>query len=561
MSNNEQKPESGEPGGPEADTGKLRTELDGLKVRLTEANKKNTELVRNTEHMLSFQARLSELRAVKSEDELFSSFSSIVHDYVQSFIFAIIECEAGSARIKNVRFSSDRDIDFESRDVLDPKVLEWVATQKSVATEPTPGKAFTEKGIRTVILAPLIGRTKFLGILVMALPAGGEEISLFTETLVNTFAREVGTVLENLSLQSELLGMHSLLENVLESVPHAIIAIGPDNRIIALNRNFEFLFGVKRFECLYETYQSVLPAPVSEMFTRLTVSTIAGHKAIDEVIEFEMESGIPVTIGISTSLLVDRSKKPLGLVFVCRDMALSREVQKLRDLDKMRNEFVQTASHELKTPLTTILGGIDILNLGKEVLPEEQLEVVRIIESGATRLQDLINDLLQITRLESQEPSDLNWEKVNLRQIANESVEMLSGEGKHEFAVNIAEDIADVDADRDKLTMVFENLIGNAVKYSPEGGKITIAAEPEEKKVHVSVMDEGIGIPEDQVPYVWDKFFRTEAASDKKIEGTGLGLSIVKYLVELHGGEVWAESEEGKGSTFHFRIPVRREGS
>jgi PAS domain S-box-containing protein len=526
---------------------------------LTEVRARNAELVRNIELLLNFQTQLFGLRAVRSEEELFESFAAIVSHYIDTLIFAILEYEHGTGRIGRVRFSSGKDIDFAAPGVLDPTLVRWVATQRLLATEPTPDEVFTEKGIRTVVLVPLLGHTKFSGILVMGLPHVSEQMSLFVETLINTFAREVGTVLENLSLHRELVDTHNLLENVIESVPHAILALGPEDRIIAVNRNFEFLFGVKKFEALHEKYQDVLPATVSETFSKLVMSTIAGHRAVDEVIDFEIEPGVAATVGISTSLLVDRSGRAHGLVFVCRDMTLSREVLKLRDLDAVRNEFIQTASHELKTPLTTIIGGVDILNMNIDKVAPEDAEVVQLIDSGARRLQDLVGDLLQITRLEAQDAADLEWERVDIRAMIEDAVGLFAGSEKHSFDIEIPDDIRKIDADRDKLKQVIDNFVGNAVKYSPGGSVITIRASIEGKKVHVSVSDQGIGIPEDQLPYVWDKFFRANISAEYAIEGTGLGLSITRHLVELHSGEVWAESEHGKGSIFHFIIPVRRE--
>ncbi|TET37258.1 MAG: PAS domain S-box protein [Planctomycetota bacterium] len=526
---------------------------------LTELRARNAELVRNIELLLNFQTQLFGLRAVRSEEELFENFAAIVRHYIDTLIFAILEYEHGAGRIRRVRFSSGQDIDFTAPEVLDPTLIRWVATQRLLATEATPGEIFTEKGIRTVVLVPLLGHTKFSGILVMGLPHGSEQMSLFVETLINTFAREIGTVLENLSLHRELVDTHNLFENVIESVPHAILAVGPEDRIIAVNRNFEFLFGVKKFEALHEKYQDVLPGPVSETFSSLVMSTIAGHRAVDEVIEFEIEPGVAASVGISTSLLVDRSGRPHGLVFVCRDMTLSREVQKLRDLDAVRNEFVQTASHELKTPLTTIIGGVDILNMNIDKIATEDVEVVQLIESGARRLQDLVGDLLQITRLEAQDAADLEWDKIDLRAMMEDAVGLFAGSEKHSFKIEIPDDLVEIDADRDKLKQVIDNFVGNAVKYSPEGGVVTIRVKCDGEKVNVSVSDRGIGIPEDQLPYVWDKFFRANITAEYAIEGTGLGLSITKHLVELHGGEVWAESEHGKGSTFHFTIPIQRE--
>ena len=238
--------------------------------------------------------------------------------------------------------------------------------------------------------------------------------------------------------------------------------------------------------------------------------------------------------------------------------------ERLKELDRMKSEFLSTAAHELRTPLTSIVGFSEIL-LKRKLDEERSNRFLRIINEESVSLAGLINDLLDVSRIESGKGFKIKKAPTDLRGIILENVDLFKSQtDKHTFKVDVPDGLAKIELDKDKIDQVMENLLSNAVKFSPQGGKITVSLKKEDKLVKISVTDTGMGIPEKDLPHIFEKFYRVEAASIQAITGTGLGLGIVKYIVESHGGKISVESEVGKGSTFSFtlptKLPKRREG-
>ena len=234
------------------------------------------------------------------------------------------------------------------------------------------------------------------------------------------------------------------------------------------------------------------------------------------------------------------------------------EVQKLRELDRMKSEFVHTVSHELKTPLTAILGGTEVLQTERDSFTPEQLEMLDIIDQGGKRLHALIMDLLDLSRLESGRVG-LERSETDLDAVMREAAEGVRHKNpKCSLQLEVAPDLPTTMADGDKLKQVFENLIGNALKYSPKGGEVSARLWQEGDTLRFAVKDHGIGIAAEHIPLLFDKFYRVDSSTTAEIEGTGLGLAIVKHIIELHEGQLTVESAPGKGSTFGFTLPFVR---
>jgi len=226
--------------------------------------------------------------------------------------------------------------------------------------------------------------------------------------------------------------------------------------------------------------------------------------------------------------------------------------------DQLKNEFVAVVSHELRTPLSAMQGFSELL-LTQDAAPERQRLWLEMINRESVRLSSLIDDMLSLSRIEAGR-IDLRLERVELEAVIRQCVEILRvGSSKHFFKIELEENLPAVKADRDKLIQIFNNIIGNAIKYSGKGGQITIKAgyAPEEPEfVQVSISDQGVGIPKDELPHVFEKFYRVHGSHSKEVKGTGLGLAITRNLVELQDGRIWADSEPGKGSVFAFTLPT-----
>lgn len=226
--------------------------------------------------------------------------------------------------------------------------------------------------------------------------------------------------------------------------------------------------------------------------------------------------------------------------------------------DQLKNEFVAVVSHELRTPLSAMQGFSELL-LTQNASPERQHLWLEMINRESVRLASLIDDMLSLSRLESGRV-DLRLERLELGSVVRQCVEILRvGSSKHSFRIELDENLPAVRADRDRLVQIFNNIIGNAIKYSTKGGTITITAHlssDDPNFVQVDVIDQGVGIPKEELPKVFEKFYRVKAVHTKEIKGTGLGLAITKSLIELQSGRVWVTSELGQGSTFSFTLPI-----
>ncbi|NPV60306.1 MAG: hypothetical protein HPY75_11705 [Actinobacteria bacterium] len=227
----------------------------------------------------------------------------------------------------------------------------------------------------------------------------------------------------------------------------------------------------------------------------------------------------------------------------------------IRRLEKAKSEFVSMVSHELRTPLTSIRGFSEILE-DKDLEPEKKQEFYRIILSESERLSRLINNLLNLSRIEA--GIELNREMTDLVELVEEDMELFQSQTDiHELKYVGTRQLPPVYCDQDRMHQVVKNLLSNAVKYSPQGGVIEVETGVEGKYVTLSVTDHGIGIPQEDLPHIFERFRRAENQGLSGITGTGLGLAIVKHLVELHGGKVTVRSELGKGSTFTVYVPMR----
>lgn len=234
-------------------------------------------------------------------------------------------------------------------------------------------------------------------------------------------------------------------------------------------------------------------------------------------------------------------------------------MEQLEKVNRAKSEFVSIVSHEFRTPLTGIQGFSEIMR-DEDLTPQEMREYAADINKDAQRLSRMIGEMLDLDRMEAGRMS-MHRERIDLNAIVREAAERLRPNApSHEITLGLAPDLPEYLGDHDRLTQVVSNLLSNAVKYSPTGGTIALTSELKDGAIHITVADQGMGIPEDMLESIWERYTRVESDRTRGIQGTGLGLPIVRQIVTMHGGRVWAESEIGRGSVFHVLLPLAASG-
>jgi two-component system phosphate regulon sensor histidine kinase PhoR len=241
-----------------------------------------------------------------------------------------------------------------------------------------------------------------------------------------------------------------------------------------------------------------------------------------------------------------------GAVIVLHD------ITDLRKLERIRRDFVANVSHEFKTPLTAIQGFAETLLAGAIDDPQNRIRFLKIILEHSRRLARLTDDLLELSKMDA-DRLDLEVDRLSVSQFVQsclETTQRAATEKNLHVSVNLHGALPDIAADRRRLAEVLQNLLDNAVQYTPSGGRIVVSASSDGDQVTFTVSDTGIGIPQVDQSRIFERFYRVDVARSREVGGTGLGLSIAKHLVEAHRGRIWVESEVGQGSKFHFTVPV-----
>jgi PAS domain S-box-containing protein len=343
-------------------------------------------------------------------------------------------------------------------------------------------------------------------------------------------------------------------EAVMRSVAEGLVVVGPDGKVIMMNPAAEKLLGV--------TKKDKIGKPITgDVRNDQLISLVkSGGEGRDK--EIELASGEDETkkvLRASSAVIENENGQPIGMVSVLSD------ITKQKELDRMKSNFVTSVSHELRTPLVAVDKSLNlILSKAAGPLTDNQQQFLVIAQRNLKRLNRLIDDLLDLSKLEAGKV-ELKRQSLPIDRTVVETIETLDNWAKAKsvtLAKEVQEGIPPVYFDPDRITQVLSNLIGNAIKFTPQGGTITVGASLRavDRTVEVTVRDTGIGISKENIPKLFDKFYQVGERSPVEISGTGIGLSIVKELVELHGGKIWVDSVKDKGTTFTFVLPLAQEG-
>jgi two-component system phosphate regulon sensor histidine kinase PhoR len=374
-----------------------------------------------------------------------------------------------------------------------------------------------------------------------------EDINLLTR-----LSRNAASVIASAQMYREVLEEKEELASIIENVYAGLLMINRNGRIMQINQSARAMLGIGDEDLATKTYEELIE---SKKVRELLKNSLENATELAEEVTLpcpneDEDEGI---FQMQSAIVRADDGRAIGVV------AIFNDITEIRSVERMKTAFVSTVSHELRTPLTSIKGFISTLlqdQASSAYDRETTREFYNIINAECDRLTRLINDLLNVSRIEAGRALDLNPKPVHLPQLIDKVVTVQrSYTIKHDLLVEIEGTIPVIVADEDKLDQVLTNLINNAIKYSPGGGGVTVRAEMNGEVVRCTVSDQGLGIPKEHLGKVFDRFHRVDNRDTREVGGTGIGLYLVKHLVEAHGGRIWIESEVGKGSKFVFELP------
>ncbi|MDD5422354.1 MAG: ATP-binding protein [Candidatus Omnitrophota bacterium] len=364
-----------------------------------------------------------------------------------------------------------------------------------------------------------------------------DEMGELADTL-NNMAEDIESKITEIKAQNQKLAA------IFSSMVEGVIIIDREGRIVSINPTIEKIFGVLKKDAHGRAFlETIRNNDISEVINAVLRD---GQVASAHI---ELVYPIRGIFEVNAAPIFDNEDVSGCLVVI-------HDITQIRRLETIRSDFIANVSHELKTPLTSIKGFVETLLDGAVDDRENSREFLRIIQEHAERLNSLVDDLLSLSHLESKEIA-LEKKEIHLRRLAEgiilgfkSQLRKKSIEVMNELAPGIS-----VMADENRIEQVLTNLIDNAIKFNKDKGSIRIVGEEKDGEVKITVEDSGAGIPEKDIPRIFERFYRVDKARSRELGGTGLGLSIVKHIVELHGGKVGVESVEGFGSKFYFTLP------
>ena len=401
-------------------------------------------------------------------------------------------------------------------------------------------------------------------------------VSLTISPIRDPFGVVVGAskIARDISAQDRAAEVNALLGAIIDSSDDAIISKDLNSIITSWNRGAERIFGYTAVEMIGQPIWRLFPPDRWDDEPRIVERIKRGERVDHFETKRVRKDGTVIDVSVTISPVRNSSGEVVGASKIARDITEQRAThekllqanEELRRADQMKSEFLATLSHELRTPLNAILGWTQVVKESGYSDPREVEEAIEIIERNARAQAAMIEDLLDVSRIVSGKVI-LDMQQLDLPAVVEAAIQSLqpTAQARNIRITSAFSSIGEVVmGDRNRMQQVVWNLLSNALKFTPKGGRVHVAIDRVNSHVRITVSDNGQGIPADYLPVIFERFRQVDGSSRRRHGGLGLGLSIVKQLVELHGGEVRAESEgEGKGSVFTICIPViatRRSG-
>jgi PAS domain S-box-containing protein len=353
----------------------------------------------------------------------------------------------------------------------------------------------------------------------------------------------------------------AILAAIIESSDDAIVSKNLDGVITSWNKGAEKIFGYTEKEAVGKHITLIIPPSLIDEETYIITKIKNGERVSHFETTRVTKHGRFINVSITVSPVKDKKGKIIGASKIARDITEKAELErqrkllteKLQELNDYKDEFMAMASHELKTPLTVIKANIQILE--NKMKDDSKIDFINKTLRQVNKLSDLITDLLDVSKIQAGK-LDLNRTNFDVSSFLAEIIESIQQTSPdHEITLNIKNKELVANADRERLEQVVVNILTNAIKYSPNAKKITVDADKKDKQIVVKITDLGIGIPKEDIDKVFTRFFRVRGLAST-FSGSGIGLYISSEIIKRHGGDIWVESEEDKGSSFYFSIPA-----
>jgi PAS domain S-box-containing protein len=408
--------------------------------------------------------------------------------------------------------------------------------------------------LQQIVALPLTVSDGLVGV-IYVLRREGSAFTVADRRVLSAFAGQAAIAVHNARLYQQVMHEKQRLDAIIENSGDGVMILDPAQRITVFNRALAIMTGIPAEEAIGMPCWQVLRLRDHYSNQEMPELTYPLNRCQDGDQfhvegDFVRDDGIRVTLGITYSPLLDSEGQLVNII------ANVRDITRFREAEEMKSTFISVISHELKTPVALIKGYAGTLRREDAHWDEETVrESVAVIEEESDRLTELIDNLLDASRLQAGQMR-LDETDVRIDKMAARIVNRFRTQSdKHTFELDFQDDFAHVPGDEERLNQVLSNLVSNAIKYSPDGGKISVSGRFDDNQVYIAVTDRGIGIPAGERDRIFDRFYRVESALSRRTQGAGLGLYLVKSVVEAHGGRIWVSSNPGKGSTFVFTLP------
>jgi PAS domain S-box-containing protein len=372
-------------------------------------------------------------------------------------------------------------------------------------------------------------------------------------------------VIDDITEHKKMEREHHLAEEkyrlIFENSAIAITMADEQERLISWNKFTEDLLGMDREDLYLRRVSSLYPP---DEWRKIRACDVREKGLQHHLVETTMirKDGRIIDVDVSLSVFKNPEDEAVRSIAIIRDVTERRKAEeKLKETMEIKSQFISTVSHELRTPLAAMKEGLAIvLDEVAGRINGKQKKFLNIAKRNVDRLENMINDILDFQKLEA-EKTGLNIQDNDIKQVileVHETMALYAEKNGVELSFEIADNLPQAKFDRDRIVQVLINLIGNAVKFTPKGGRARLNVHQRNEELVISVSDTGVGIPKKELPKIFERFYRAEQQREE-VKGTGLGLSIVHKIVTRHGGRIEAESDIGRGATFTVFLPLEPE--